>query len=779
MRQIHLLLRKSFWLILILASLYSNNFLKAQVGSVIDTRIVTVAGQYLDSKGASHDVEVWSVINTRSGDKDYFVLIFPKVGSPPYPIITQVDGYNVFPSPPSTNQEDSLWTDRVQRNLPNYDVSLSPQDSIKTCSTPQCTIFVPGIASLSNLTSLMPHMDMDWALTNGYGIAIAFARFYAARDILTDIYGITNILEALKSIPLIDGNRIGIIGGSRGGELSIHPLANPYRPLSIAASVPEYSWVDAPAFYDYLYNILPQIQPPNLLAQSHDFAAPFTNRFYKTFGTDTNSSGWQQVTINRVASTFNTPVLLLSGSDDLMIPVAQTNDFYASLKSLGKKANRWIYNNGAPLYATKSLAEGAHGILDTNSSIKMSFLARNFFLQHMPPNVSEVVYNLPSDVDLIGMLAEFRNAIFNSPSDKQNISELIIHAANPKIKYVSSDSRIPTSNGPAAIAAAINIVWVNEGIVWTAENVINNLRAGLLPTPSSANVRVITSITPISGPKGTTITFRGSNLSSTVHAYDPADNLTSLTGTINPAKTKVTLIVPDNALIAVYRLKMGPTPSDVSNEVTFTVTADTEPISENEPSTPPTITDINPGTAIPGQQVEIYGTNLDKNIWLISQSSNDAFSVEGSVNFERTLATFETPAELIAESYDITVINSKGSATANQSLAVEVGGQPFRQPVSPTAPTEGLPVGLGKLIEQIFTWSLSILGISVFVMFFYSGFLWLTAAGNTSRIGEAKTHMTNAVFGTILLLSAYLILYTINPDFIRGTFNLPGLGVTK
>ncbi len=99
------------------------------------------------------------------------------------------------------------------------------------------------------------------------------------------------------------------------------------------------------------------------------------------------------------------------------------------------------------------------------------------------------------------------------------------------------------------------------------------------------------------------------------------------------------------------------------------------------------------------------------------------------------------------------------------------------QPVS-APPTQGLPTDLGQLIQQIFIWSLGILGISVFVMFFYSGFLWLTAAGNTAKIGEARTHMTNAVFGAILLLSSYLILYTINPDFVKNTVNLPGLGTT-
>ena len=107
----------------------------------------------------------------------------------------------------------------------------------------------------------------------------------------------------------------------------------------------------------------------------------------------------------------------------------------------------------------------------------------------------------------------------------------------------------------------------------------------------------------------------------------------------------------------------------------------------------------------------------------------------------------------------------------------EDGSFPTQPATAP--PTKGLPTDLGALIEQIFTWSLGVLGISVFVMFFYSGFLWLTAAGNTARIGEARNHMTNAVFGAILLLSSYLILYTINPDFVRNTVNLPGLGTKK
>ena len=96
--------------------------------------------------------------------------------------------------------------------------------------------------------------------------------------------------------------------------------------------------------------------------------------------------------------------------------------------------------------------------------------------------------------------------------------------------------------------------------------------------------------------------------------------------------------------------------------------------------------------------------------------------------------------------------------------------------LDPSIPTEGLPTNLGELIQQIFGWSLMVLGIAVFVRIFYAGFIWLTAAGNTGRVSDARDKITSAVFGAILLLSAYLILYTINPDFVKGVFNLPGLG---
>lgn len=99
--------------------------------------------------------------------------------------------------------------------------------------------------------------------------------------------------------------------------------------------------------------------------------------------------------------------------------------------------------------------------------------------------------------------------------------------------------------------------------------------------------------------------------------------------------------------------------------------------------------------------------------------------------------------------------------------------------VNLSIPDEGLPTDLGQLIEAIFNWALTIIGFVIFIRFFYAGFLWFTAAGNTATISNARNIMWNAVYGTIILFSAYLILNTINPDLVKNTFNLQGVPASE
>lgn len=91
-------------------------------------------------------------------------------------------------------------------------------------------------------------------------------------------------------------------------------------------------------------------------------------------------------------------------------------------------------------------------------------------------------------------------------------------------------------------------------------------------------------------------------------------------------------------------------------------------------------------------------------------------------------------------------------------------------------PTIGGGQDLPAFISSVYSFALTVVGIAVFIQIVRAGFLWLTAVGDASKAGTAKSMMTNAVIGAILLFGAYMILFTINPDLVKNTFNfsIPG-----
>lgn len=114
-------------------------------------------------------------------------------------------------------------------------------------------------------------------------------------------------------------------------------------------------------------------------------------------------------------------------------------------------------------------------------------------------------------------------------------------------------------------------------------------------------------------------------------------------------------------------------------------------------------------------------------------------------------------------------------ANAGVSAAATGNSGPIPAAKTPVIPSSGLPTDIAQLIEAVFNWALSIIGLVIFVRFFYAGFLYFTAAGSTDKTGRAKNIMWNAAYGAVVLFSAYVILYTINPNLVQSTFGTKGL----
>lgn len=66
-------------------------------------------------------------------------------------------------------------------------------------------------------------------------------------------------------------------------------------------------------------------------------------------------------------------------------------------------------------------------------------------------------------------------------------------------------------------------------------------------------------------------------------------------------------------------------------------------------------------------------------------------------------------------------------------------------------------VAVGLLIRTLLTF----LGVLFFLLVLYAGFNWMTAAGNTEKVEQAKTTIGQATLGIGVILIAYLLSYAI------------------
>lgn len=83
---------------------------------------------------------------------------------------------------------------------------------------------------------------------------------------------------------------------------------------------------------------------------------------------------------------------------------------------------------------------------------------------------------------------------------------------------------------------------------------------------------------------------------------------------------------------------------------------------------------------------------------------------------------------------------------------------------------------LNTYLEDIYRFAFWTIGIAVVFMLTIGGFMYLTSAGNTSRMENAKTVIFDAILGLVLALVAWLFLYVINPDLVK--VSLPSASIT-
>lgn len=85
----------------------------------------------------------------------------------------------------------------------------------------------------------------------------------------------------------------------------------------------------------------------------------------------------------------------------------------------------------------------------------------------------------------------------------------------------------------------------------------------------------------------------------------------------------------------------------------------------------------------------------------------------------------------------------------------------------PIGATVNITGGLAQYIQIFYRFAVSAVSIIAASMIMYAGVSWLTAAGNTQRIGEAKERIIAAISGLILTMMSFVLLNTINPQLVE------------
>lgn len=76
---------------------------------------------------------------------------------------------------------------------------------------------------------------------------------------------------------------------------------------------------------------------------------------------------------------------------------------------------------------------------------------------------------------------------------------------------------------------------------------------------------------------------------------------------------------------------------------------------------------------------------------------------------------------------------------------------------------------VGSIVSMVIKGVVSLVGTIFFVLTIYAGYLWMTAAGEESKIESAKKILKSSIIGLVITLSAYAITAFVTSQLITGT----------
>ncbi|MDO8496047.1 MAG: hypothetical protein Q7S43_01175, partial [bacterium] len=150
----------------------------------------------------------------------------------------------------------------------------------------------------------------------------------------------------------------------------------------------------------------------------------------------------------------------------------------------------------------------------------------------------------------------------------------------------------------------------------------------------------------------------------------------------------------------------------------------------------PIITSINPLTVYPGDTIEIIGEFLGTTVQFTDTTGQSSYAT-GIISDDQRIVTVTVPDGLPAGTYTVSIINPNDIATASDVLTIlEI--QNFIGPNAQSLEPPTTASTFQDLISNSFNYAIMFVGIAVFIMILWAGFLWVTSAANPGNIATAK-----------------------------------------
>ena len=90
-------------------------------------------------------------------------------------------------------------------------------------------------------------------------------------------------------------------------------------------------------------------------------------------------------------------------------------------------------------------------------------------------------------------------------------------------------------------------------------------------------------------------------------------------------------------------------------------------------------------------------------------------------------------------------------------------------PIGNLAPPKTTQTLLPDYVRYIFNFAIAISSLIAFAVIFYSGFKLITESQNPSAMSEARTKITDAFIGLIIILAAYALTYFVVDRIMQAT----------